>query len=96
LTADSYMLEFIGILKKMSFGLVNVVPKDKTGNPIKDMKTSMIDMDPGKPGIQEGKQWTALLNYVRSFPTLTSIAVPDIPETYRKYTPRIIPLEKRK
>ena len=29
LTANSYMLEFIGIIKKMSFGLINVVPKLK-------------------------------------------------------------------
>ena len=38
ITADSYMLEFIGIIKKMSFGLINVVPKDESGNKVKDMK----------------------------------------------------------
>ena len=32
-TANSYMLQFIGIIKKMSFGLINVVPKDEEGNP---------------------------------------------------------------
>ena len=44
LTADSYMLDFIGIIRKMSFGLVNVVPKDEAGNKIKDMKNTVIDM----------------------------------------------------
>ena len=38
ITANSYMLEFIGIIKKMSFGLINVVPKDAAGNKVKDMK----------------------------------------------------------
>ena len=41
ITADSYMLEFIGIIKKMSFGLINVVPKDAAGNKVKDMKTTV-------------------------------------------------------
>ena len=46
-TANSYMLEFIGIIKKMSFGLINVVPKDIEGNKINDMKRAVIDMDEG-------------------------------------------------
>ncbi len=43
--ANSYMLEFVGIIKKMSFGLINVVPKDEMGNPITDMKTAVMDFN---------------------------------------------------
>ncbi len=48
-TANSYMLEFFGIIKKMSFGLINVVPKDINGRgSVTDMKTAIIDMDEEK------------------------------------------------
>ena len=64
ITANSYMLEFIGIIKKMSFGLINVVPKDEEGNKVKDMKTAVIDMDENKEGVQEGKEWLALMEFL--------------------------------
>ena len=52
ITANSYMLEFIGIIKKMSFGLINVVPKDIEGNKVSDMKRAVIDMDEAGMGFR--------------------------------------------
>jgi len=81
-TADSYMLEFIGIIKKMSFGLVNVVPKDFSGNRILDMKTTVIDMDENIDGIQEGKEWLALLEYIHSMIDIDKNGIPNIDKKY--------------
>lgn len=66
ITANSYMLEFIGIIKKMSFGLINVVPKDINGNRVEDMKTAVIDIDEKTSGVQEGKEWLAIVELMRS------------------------------
>lgn len=66
ITANSYMLEFIGIIRKMSFGLINVVPKDMNGNKVEDMKTAVIDIDEKQEGVQEGKEWLALVELMRS------------------------------
>ncbi|MCX6254741.1 MAG: bifunctional UDP-sugar hydrolase/5'-nucleotidase [Bacteroidia bacterium] len=81
-TADSYMLEFIGIIKKMSFGLINVVPKDAAGNQVKDMKTAVIDMDENKEGVQEGKEWLALMEFLSSMKDTNGNGIPDIDKKY--------------
>jgi 5'-nucleotidase/UDP-sugar diphosphatase len=81
-TADSYMLEFIGIIKKMSFGLINVVPKDSDGNKVTDMKTTVIDMDKNMDGVQEGKEWLALIEYFGSMKDTNGNGIPDIDKKY--------------
>ncbi len=80
-TANSYMLEFMGIIKKMSFGLVNVIPKDENGNKV-DVKNIVIDMDEKMPGIQEGKEWLALMEYLGSMEDTNNDSIPDIDQKY--------------
>jgi 5''-nucleotidase/2'',3''-cyclic phosphodiesterase and related esterases len=81
-TANSYMLEFMGIIKKMSFGLINVSPKDEAGNKIKDMKTAVIDMDENRAGVQEGKEWLALVEFLGSMRDTNGNGIPDIDKKY--------------
>ncbi|NOZ34678.1 MAG: hypothetical protein GXO80_05195 [Chlorobi bacterium] len=81
--ADTYLLSFIGRIKKMSHGLVTVVPKDKNGNPVTDMKNQLIDINSEKSGIQEAKEWIALIEYMKSF-TKDDSGLPVIPERYKK------------
>jgi 5'-nucleotidase / UDP-sugar diphosphatase len=81
-TANSYMLEFIGIIKKLSFGLINVVPKDFEGNRISDMRTTAIDMDEDREGIQEGKEWLALIEFLSSMKDTNGNGIPDIDKKY--------------
>jgi 5'-nucleotidase len=83
LTANSYMLQFIGIIKKMSFGLINVTPKDGSGKKITDMTTAVIDMDKNTAGIQEGKEWLAIAEYLRSMKDKNGNGIPDIDDKYR-------------
>ncbi len=82
-TANSYMLEFIGIIKKMSFGLINVVPKDFKGNRVTDIQKAVIDMDEKKEGIQEGKEWLALIQYLNRMPDTNGNGIPDIDKKYK-------------
>ncbi len=82
ITANSYMLEFIGIIKKMSFGLINVVPKDFGGNRLQDMKNAVIDMDEKQDGVQEGKEWLALIGFFSSMKDINGNGVPDIDRKY--------------
>jgi 5'-nucleotidase len=82
IAANSYMLEFIGIIKKKSFGLINVIPKDAGGNKVTDMKTAVIDMDSGKAGVQEGKEWLALIEYLMQMKDTNGNGISDIDKKY--------------
>lgn len=82
IAANSYMLEFIGIIKNMSLGLIKVVPKDGSGNPVTDMKKAVIDTDKEQQGVQEGKEWLALLEYIRSMNDGDNDGVPEIDRKY--------------
>lgn len=81
-TANSYMLEFMGIIKKMSFGLINVIPKDAAGNKVKDLKSMVIDMDENREGTQEGKEWLALIEFLSSMKDTNGNGIPDIDKKY--------------
>src|SRR5664279_611417 len=81
-TANSYMVEFMGIIKKMSFGLIRVTPKDASGNKIADMKKAVIDMDESRSGVQEGKEWLALLEYLKSMQDTDGDKIPEIDQKY--------------
>lgn len=83
LTANSYMLEFIGIIKKMSVGLINVVPKDAAGNRVLNLKTSVIDMDERREGVQEGKEWLALMKFLSAMKDTNGNGIPDIDKKYK-------------
>ncbi len=89
-TANSYVLSFLGMIKQKSFGLINVKPKDKNGNPIKDMSNQNLDFDKEKPGLQEGKEWLAFYYFAKTFPDTNGNNIPDIPQVYKtKYNPVI-------
>jgi len=91
-SADSYMLEFIGIIKKMSFGLINVVPKDFAGNKVTDMEKAVIDMDEDKDGIQEGKEWLALIRYLSKMTDTNGNGIPDLDKKYKSSVKSFFPV----
>ena len=92
IAANAYMLEFVGMLKKMTFGLVRVTPKDSEGVPMESMLSALIDFDPEKEGLQEGKEWMATYTYIKQFQDVNQDGIPDMPERYRNPSPRVIPV----
>jgi hypothetical protein len=59
-----------------------VAPKDEAGNKIKNMKSLVIDMDESRNGIQEGKEWLALMEYLGSMKDSNADGIPDIDQKY--------------
>jgi 5'-nucleotidase / UDP-sugar diphosphatase len=93
ITANTYLLSFIGRIKKMSHGLVKIIPKDKDGKPITDMKNQLIDIDSNKEGVQEAKEWIAVIEYMKSF-NKNSDGLPVIPDKYKMGDGAILDLVK--
>lgn len=87
IVANSYVLNYFGLIKEITKGILTVVPKYADGTPIPDLKLAVIDRDPVMPGIQEAKEWAALLAFASQFPDLNGNGVPDIPMKYKEIEP---------
>ncbi|MCD6346003.1 MAG: 5'-nucleotidase C-terminal domain-containing protein [Bacteroidales bacterium] len=83
ITTNNYVLEFFGIVKQVTFGLLKVVPKDRYGNPVTDLNELLIDDDPDMPGLQEMKEWAGFITYLSQFPDINGNGIPDIPDYYK-------------
>ncbi|MDA3929527.1 MAG: metallophosphoesterase [Prolixibacteraceae bacterium] len=95
IAANTYMISFIGNLKKMSFGLVNVIPKTQDGTPIIN-NDFVVDLNPNKDGIQEAKEWLAIYNYLKTFDDTNGNGVPDIPTEYISKRNPLVSVENKK
>jgi hypothetical protein len=47
------------------------------------MDDFVMDFDLKQAGIQEGKEWLALVRFMQQFPALVEEGLPVIPEEYR-------------
>ncbi|MBA7559479.1 hypothetical protein ES708_01094 [subsurface metagenome] len=81
--ADIYNATFLKIVGNFTWHVLDIVPKDRGGNPIDDLRSARVDADKQTPGIQELKEYMGVLEYIRSFPDTTGDGVSDIPERYR-------------
>jgi 5'-nucleotidase len=96
IVANSYMADNLGLVKKKTFGLIKVEPKDSTGKLVTRMDDFVMDFNKEQPGIQEGKEWLALLKYLQKFKPESENGLPVIPESYRKPAMSLIPVSKSK
>ncbi|QQK07944.1 bifunctional metallophosphatase/5'-nucleotidase [Miniphocaeibacter halophilus] len=71
-----YTAQMLSIVKDQSFGLMSIVPKNKSGEEITDFEKYII-YDKDK---KEVKEWYALAEYIKSFEKEDGI--PTIPEEY--------------
>ena len=95
-----YNATFISYVGHFTYGILDIVPKDRNGEPMVtrtpranpfDLLLSLrVDTDKEKPGIQELKEWVALMDYVKNFPDKNGDGIPDIPEKYRGKLGRIV------
>ncbi|NUO79114.1 bifunctional metallophosphatase/5'-nucleotidase [candidate division KSB1 bacterium] len=85
-----YNATFIKLIGDFTYGFLRIVPKDSLGQPLADFKDALLDARPDLAGVQEVKEWQALLDYVRTFPDSDGDGIPNLPERYRQPQARII------
>jgi 5'-nucleotidase len=83
IAADIYNSTFLKIIGNFTWQILEIVPKDRNGNPIKDLKTMRVDADKHQPGIQELKEWKAVIDYIRQLPDTDDDGIANIPEKYK-------------
>jgi 5'-nucleotidase len=95
-----YNATFISYVGRFTYGILDIIPKDRSGNrvitrtpgvnPFDLLLSLRVDVNKEKPGIQELKEWVALMDYVKNFPDKNGDRIPDIPEKYRGKLGRIV------
>lgn len=93
ITANAYMLEFIGIIQEMTFGLIKVTPKFASGEEVNDMSETIIDFNETAEGLQEGKEWIALVKYLSSMEDTDGDGIADLSPKYKDPGLCLIPEE---
>lgn len=96
IVANSYMADNLGLVKKKTFGLIKVEPKDSEGNLVTEMDNFVMDFNNALPGIQEGKEWVALLKYLQQFRPAEDGGLPVIPDSYRNPPRSLVPVSSSK
>jgi 5'-nucleotidase/UDP-sugar diphosphatase len=100
IASNIYNATFLSFVGGFTYGILDIVPKDRSGNPLVSAKPKgnpfdlllalRVDGDRQKPGIQELKQWVVLMDYVRSFQARDGDGIPDIPVKYKGKLGRIV------
>ncbi len=88
--ADIYNATFLKIIGSFTWHVLDIVPKDPAGRPIDDLKTARVDADREKPGIQELKEWKAVIEYLRSLPDTDGDGIPNVPDKYHRKLGRTV------
>ncbi|TNF39782.1 MAG: bifunctional metallophosphatase/5'-nucleotidase [Bacteroidetes bacterium] len=91
--ANIFLVSFMDRIKKLSYGLLRVVPKDKNGKPVTNFNDQLVDIDNEKEGIQEAKEWIALIEYIKSFEK-NNKGIPVIPATYKNCEDSVMDLAR--
>jgi len=81
--ADIYNSTFLKVVGNFTWQILDIVPKDRQGNPIDDLKPVRVDADRFAAGIQELKEWQGVMAYIRSFADTTGDSIADIPSKYK-------------
>jgi 5'-nucleotidase / UDP-sugar diphosphatase len=94
--ANSYMVDNLPLIKKKTFGLISVIPKDGEGNPVTDFGKAIVDFNASLPGLQEGKEWLALVKYLQQFSPAEEGGLPVIPEFYKNPPRSLVSVSSKK
>jgi len=83
IVADIYNAAFLKIIGDFTWHVLDITPKDRNGNPVDDLKAMRLDADKRQPGIQELKEWKAVLKYIKNFADTDGDGLPNVPDKYR-------------
>lgn len=87
---DTYTLLSFPMIRDLSHGIVEIFPKDADGQRTDTIEPLLIDRDPDAPGVQELKEWMAVMDFARQLPDTDGNGIPEVPEAYRNPGPRLI------
>ncbi|MEW6261858.1 MAG: bifunctional UDP-sugar hydrolase/5'-nucleotidase [Thermodesulfobacteriota bacterium] len=82
-TANIYNATYLKIIGNFTYGLLEIKPKDRQGRPISDLKLARVDADNVREGVQELKEWVALIEYLRLGPDNDRDGLNEVPDKYR-------------
>ncbi len=88
--ANIYEATFLQVIGDFTYNILNIVPKDRHGNPIDSLVDFRVDARPDREGIQELKEWVAVMEYISHLDDVTGDGLADIPEKYRHPEGRIV------
>jgi 5'-nucleotidase len=90
--ATNYFLATaLQLVSLVTAGAITVVPREADcQTPVAEMATRIVDLDPTSDGIQELKQWQALIQYLALLPDVDGNSIPDIPASYATAQGRIV------
>lgn len=88
--STNYVAGLLGLVRSATGGLLSADAKDADCVTPVDPTTRYLDTDALSPGIQELKNWQALLGFVSAFPDLDGDGIPDVPTEYGSAQGRII------
>jgi 5'-nucleotidase len=88
--ANIYNATFLKIVGRFTWNILNIVPKDREGLPIQDLKAARVDADPHQPGIQELKEWVGFMDYLRSFHGDGPALIASMPPKYSEPLGRVV------
>ncbi len=74
---DFYTSQMLGGVTDLSMGLLSIVPKFADGTPVENYEDAII-----MKGDQELKAWTAIADYMNSFPDTDGDGVGNVPAKY--------------
>jgi 5'-nucleotidase/UDP-sugar diphosphatase len=74
------MIKYVSVV---SYGILDVQPKDKKGRVLTDLKSTIIYVDKNSPKPKQLKEWEALAQYMRSFADTDRNGIPNIPDRYK-------------
>ncbi len=92
IVANSYLADNLGLVKKKTLGLIKVEPKDQDGNLVTEMDNFVMDFNEGQTGIQEGKEWLALVKYLQHFKPSEEGGLAVIPDFYLNPPKSLVPV----
>jgi len=75
-------------MKEISAGLIDVVPRDRFGNPLANLTDTIIYEAPGDPLTQ----WEGFLSFLSSLPDTDGDGIPNLPARYAGTEGRIVDL----
>jgi 5'-nucleotidase / UDP-sugar diphosphatase len=90
IAANIYDTTFLKVVGDYTFHFLDIIPKDRKGQPIASLLDFRVDADKTRPGIQELKEWVGVIEFIRGFADTDRDGLPNIPEKYRDKQGRIL------